>query len=107
MPLVKIFIASLSLTSLLGLWNLFSKDDKTSGLTSLNDSPQDLTEDIFNAPLPTVAPSVLQEGSGSQTIIQVTPQAIQPTPIPVIEKVVIGSSGRSGGSPSTKTSSSR
>ena len=106
----KLFIASASLTSLFGLWNLFSKDENNT-MSKLDSEPTDSPEEqLLNAPLPTLAPSILDQGASSQTsqdIAQITPPPAEPTPEPVIERVVIGNSGSSSGNSSTRTSSSR
>ena len=105
--ILKFSIASLSITSLIGLWNLFSREESNNAII-----PEQNTEDDFlNSPLPTLVPSVLDEpasDSSVQQIQEIEPEKVQPTEEPVIERVVIGSSGGSGGgAPAAKTSSSR
>jgi hypothetical protein len=107
---IKLFIASISVTSLIGLWNLFAQKEESLADAELN-SPEPIEENLLNNPLPTLVSSMLDndvsEGS-DLPMTQVTPPAAQPTPEPVVERVVIGSSGGSGGgSSSTRTSSSR
>ena len=106
----KLAIATASITSLFGLWNLFSKEDNNAAANLETEPTDSLEEQMLNAPLPTLAPSVLnqsQSSQASQNITQVTPPPAEPTLEPVIERVVVGSSGGSGGSSSTRTSSSR
>lgn len=101
----KILIASLSVTSLIGLINGFSnKDAAKSGSSSSVDT-------LLNLPIPTLVPVAAGSGNTSATALR---EVAQPNPVeapanqaPVIEKVVVGggSSGSSG--PSTSTSSSR
>jgi hypothetical protein len=95
---IKIFLASVSLTSLIGLWSFFNKNSQETSSTA-TPSPE--------TALPTLVPSVLDNQTAAQELLpvtQVTPQAIA---TPVIEKVVVSSSGRSGGGSASKTSSSR
>lgn len=97
--LIKFVLASISLTSLFGIWNFFSKNSR--------EMPEAATPTPESA-LPTLVPSVLENqaasGQNLHTVTKSTPQA---TATPVIEKVVVSSSGSSGGGSSSKTSSSR
>ncbi len=95
---IKIFLASISLTSLFGIWSYFSKNGQGTSIAAIP-TPE---------ALPTLVPSVLdsQVGTGQelQAVTQATPQA---TATPVIEKVVVSTTGRSGGGSASRTSSSR
>lgn len=107
---IKFFLASTSVTSLIGLWTLFSKEENYVQINIDNDLPDPQEENLFNDPLPTLVPSILESESSepaSQDISQVAPPPEQPKPDVVVEKIVVGSSGGSGGSSSTRTSSSR
>lgn len=105
---IKVFLASLSITSLFGLWNLFNKSTQEAG-TEVDNTESGNTS-AFNTALPTLVPSVLDSTNTSQNsheLAQVSAQEVQPTTAPVIERVVISSSGSSGGgAPSARTSSS-
>ena len=105
--ILKFSIASLSITSLIGLWNLFSREESNNAITP----EQNKDNNFLNSPLPTLIPSVLDESASDlnvQQIEEIEPEKVQPTEEPVIERVVIGSSGGSGGgAPAAKTSSSR
>ena len=105
---IKVFLASLSITSLFGLWNLFNKSNQEAS-AEVDDTASGNTS-ALNTALPTLVPSALDSPSTSQSIqelAQVTAQETQPTAAPVIERVVIGTSGSSGGgAPAARTSSS-
>lgn len=105
---IKVFLASLSVTSLFGLWNLFSKNTQEASAEADNTTVDNTS--ALNTALPTLVPSTLDNTSTSQTsqeLAQVSAQEVQPTTAPVIERVVISSSGSSGGgAPAAKTSSS-
>ena len=100
----KFLVASFSLTSFIGLVNLFSGKDASMKDTSELDA-------LINAPLPTLVPAASSTNDAAAPVLrEVANPAPTPTPIvqnPVIERVTIGSSGSGSSSPSTKTSSSR
>jgi hypothetical protein len=103
----KILIASLSVTSLFGLVNIFSNKDAAKTGSSSN------VDALLNLPIPTLVPAAAiteKTNTGApalRTVAQPVPTAVAASKPPVIEKVVVGggSSGSSG--PSTSTSSSR
>lgn len=102
---IKIFLASLSITSLFGLWNLFNRNAQESRTEDTASSEGN----ALTTPLPTLMPSVTdnRNNTGTQELAQVDAQQAQPTSAPVIERVVIGSSGgSSGGAPAARTASS-
>lgn len=102
----KFIIASLSVTSLIGLINIFSNRDavKTGG-----DSNVDA---LLNLPIPTLVPAaeVNQTAPATTTLREVDQPVATAAPAkqsPVIESVVVGGGSPSGSSkPSTSTSSS-
>jgi len=100
----KFLIASISLTSFIGLVNLFSGKDANSGSTSELDA-------LVNAPLPTLVPAISMTNDAAETDLrEVSGPAPTPTANaqnPVIERITVGSSGGGSTSPSTRTSSSR
>lgn len=99
---IKIFLASISLSGLFGLWSFFGRSNQSAG-TSGN-----LPETgLLNNALPTLVPSVLDNQPATQNLQQVAQPTPQATATPVIEKVVVNNSGRSGGGSAARTSSSR
>jgi hypothetical protein len=102
----KIIIASLSVTSLIGLINIFSNKD------ALKNSNPSNVDALLNMPIPTLVPvaAVDQQAAPTTTLREVALPVVTATPAkqsPVIESVIVGG-GSSGGSsgPSTSTSSS-
>ena len=101
----KLIIASLSVTSLIGLINIFSNKDATKISSSSN------VDALLNLPIPTLVPvAVMDQNSPITTTLREVAQpavtATQAKQAPVVENIVVGggSSGSSG--PSTSTSSS-
>ena len=102
----KIIIASLSVTSLIGLINIFSNRDAAKTGSDSN------VDALLNLPIPTLVPAaaVDQQAVPTTTLREVDQPAATAAPAkqsPVIESVIVGG-GSSGGSsgPSTSTSSS-
>jgi hypothetical protein len=97
----KIIIASLSVTSLIGLINIFSNRDASKAGSNSN------VDALLNLPLPTLVPAAQVDHTAPATVLrEVTQPVVTPTPAkqsPVIENVIVGG-GSSG--PSTSTSSS-
>jgi hypothetical protein len=97
----KILIASLSVTSLIGLINIFSNKDAAKMGNSSN------VDALLNLPIPTLVPVAAVDRTVPTTTLRevaqpvVTPASAKQSP--VIESVVVGG-GSSG--PSTSTSSS-
>jgi hypothetical protein len=100
----KILIASLSITSLIGLVNIFSNNDAAkSNSTSSVDA-------LLNLPIPTLVPVSAESGNTAATslraVAQPDPTAAPANQAPVIERVVVGGGSSGSSRPSTSTSSS-
>ena len=98
----KIIIASLSVTSLFGLINIFSNRDATKTGSNSN------VDALLNLPIPTLVPAAAadQTAPTSTTLREVDQPATTVAPAkqsPVIESVIVGGGSSS---PSTSTSSS-
>jgi hypothetical protein len=102
----KIIIASLSVTSLIGLINIFSNRDAAKTGSDSN------VDALLNLPIPTLVPvAAVDQAAPTMTLKEVTQPVVTVTPAkqsPVIESVVLDGGGSSSGSskPSTSTSSS-
>lgn len=100
----KIVIASLSVTSLIGLINVFSNRDAAKTGSNSN------VDALLNLPIPTLVPvePVDQIVPTTTTLREVAQPEVTATPAkqsPVIESVIVGG-GSSGGSSSSSTSTS-
>ena len=102
----KFIIASLSITSLIGLINVFSNRDAAKTGSNSN------VDALLNLPIPTLVPAAVvdQTAPTTTTLREVEQPVATVAPAkqsPVIESVIVGG-GSSGGSsnPSTSTSSS-
>ena len=98
----KIILASLSVTSLIGLINIFSNKD------ALKNSNPSNVDALLNLPIPTLVPvtNVDQTVPTTTTLREVAQPVATAAPAkqnPVVESVIVGG-GSSG--PSTSTSSS-
>lgn len=101
----RLVIASVSISSLIGLVNFFSGKQEGSATSEELDQ-------LLDSPMPTLVPPLTGiEPSGSQPLREVGELAPTPTANPqkpVVERLSSGgSSGSGGGNPSTSTSSSR
>ena len=97
----KLIIASLSVTSLIGLINIFSNKD------AVKIGSQSNVDALLNLPIPTLVPVVAVDQTAPTTTLREVAQPVATfapaKQSPVIESVVVG--GSSSG-PSTSTSSS-
>jgi len=101
----KIVIASLSVTSLIGLINIFSNRD-----AAKNTNPSNV-DALLNMPIPTLVPvAAVDQTVPTTSLREVAQPAATLVPVkqnPVIESVIVGGGSSSGSSnPSTSTSSS-
>lgn len=111
---LKVFFASLSITSLLGIFNYLL--NKNSSVKNNSDTAQPQKSDLgtlLNSPLPTLATASKSlsnpETVGLRQAEPIPAQELVEKPKPVIENLTVNSGGSSGSrsAPSTTTSSSR
>jgi hypothetical protein len=84
----KILIASISVTSLIGLVNIFSNKDAAKSNTSSS------VDALLNLPIPTLVPVSAESGNAAATtlraVTQPDPTSAPVNQAPVIERVVVG-----------------
>ena len=107
---LKIFIASISITAMLGLYN-FLQPNKDADTKNESDPDVDDLKNILNSPIPTIIPLAENSGQSQELTTRDADSIIAPTndqeTQPEIEIVVVGSGSTGGSSGSTTTSSSR